>query len=132
MNENVGLASGEMSVTSWKIGQKPNMALLFGVSICCCWLGYYFHLYNLYTELKRFFPQYDSSMTIVKVLIPIVSWITLDNEIDALAKEANVSIPSAKIPALACILCALLAPYVLADQMNRINALCKAVAEQGK
>ena len=125
------LSDGSMSILSWKVGQTPNLGLLYLSSLCCCWLGYYFHLYNLYKELNRFFPKYDISLAIVKALFPIISWFTLDGEIEALAREANVTVPKAKFPALVCLLCGVLSPYVLADQMTRVNELCKAAAEKG-
>ena len=67
----------------------------------------------------------------MKALFPIISWFTLDGEIEALAREANVTVPKAKFPALVCLLCGVLSPYVLADQMTRVNELCKAAAEKG-
>ena len=131
MDGKAALTNGNMSLLSWKAGQEPNIGMLYLGSCCTCWVGYILLLYSVYKELNRFFPKYDISMALVKAIIPIWSWATLDSEIEALAKEANVTIPKAKFPALICIVCGIIAPFILADQMQRVNALCKGVAEKG-
>ena len=124
------VSSGSMSLLSWKVGQTPNPVMILIGSCCTCCIVYYVQLYNVYKELNRFFPDYDISMAIFKSIVPIWSWLTLDSEMSVLAQKAGVTLPTPKIPAIAGLLCGLIAPFTLADQMERVTILCKAVAER--
>lgn len=124
------MESGEMNMFSWKAGQKPDLIMLYMGFMCCFGIGYIVQLINLYKELKRAFPQYNDSTAILKAIIPILSWLTLDKEMDELAKESNIQLPSPKIPAIAGFLCFFLAPYILSTQMERANILFAGLAKK--
>ena len=126
------LNDGAMSLFSWQAGQKPNLGMIFLGGLCTCSITPRIILFNLYKEMNRFFPEYDKSSALLKVIFLIWAWLTLDSDLNNLAKKAGVQLPPPKLPAIAALCCGILAPLIVCDMLDRANILFKAISEKAE
>jgi len=87
------------------------------------------HLHNLYEGLKSFFPSYDITNAWLKSFISIWGLLTIDNEMDALARENGIELPPPKYSPILGIFW-VTGPLMLTSQMERANILCLAMVEK--
>ena len=122
MNESGGFLS-------WKVGQTPNVALLFLGYFCCCGFPLLIQLHAFRNELKSSFEEIDDNLHWVYVIIGIFGLYQNEQQLNSLEAKYSVNAAPNSLPWWLPLIVPVLWPLAIANQMRRLNELV-AVAKK--
>lgn len=125
MNETKGSAAG--GFLSWKIGQQPNVLLMYLGFCCCCGFPLMFQMHAFRNELKGKFDEIDDTLHWFNVIISIVGIYQNDKQLEELEAKYNVTPPPSSLPWWLPVFVNILWPLAIANQMKRLNAIVEAM-----
>ena len=119
MNESGGFLT-------WKVGQTPNVALLFLGYCCCCGLPLLLQLHAFRNELKSSFEEIDDNLHWVYVIIGIFGLYQNEQQLNSLEAKYSVNAAPNSLPWWLPLIVPVLWPLAIANQMRRLNELVAA------
>jgi hypothetical protein len=114
--------SGFNGMIDWKIGEKPNLGMMYVGFCCLSGIPLICQLHAFRNVLKENFADIDDSQHWLAVIISIYGLYLNDKQLKELEAAKNITAES-KMPWWLPIIVPALWPLALADQMNRLNAL---------
>ena len=107
----------------WKIGQTPNVLMLFIGYCCCCGFPLIFQMHAFRREFAKAFGVDDSAHWIA-VIIGIYGLYLSNEQLTSLEAQKGIT-PASSMPWFLTLFVPILWPIAVADQMKRLNALAQ-------